>query len=234
MTLMREAILSLMASGGVAISYSSRPSGSGCDRPSRRARNGRRGAAVDGVEQDLLDVVDDRCIVDFDLRRLGLRLGLGRHEIARHLLVCKSLSAAPLRSPAVDERAEFGILDHDGFDVQPGLKLDLVIAARLVGSDMPTKSRFPRKKRQRPPAFKALASMNFAGRWSVSKPARSISGKPKVWAAKSATSASLNFLPAISCSTNVTGASLALTCSCSASRSASSPFWTIARPRPDS
>ena len=92
-----------------------------------------RGAAVDGVEQDLLDVFDDRCIVDFDLRRLGLGIWLGRHQITSHLVVCKFLERRSACShQLVDQRAEFGVLYYDGLDVQPALKLDLV-SRRTVG-----------------------------------------------------------------------------------------------------
>ena len=124
-----------------------------------------------------------------------------------------------------------------GSTCSPVWNLIWSIAARLVGSEMPTNSRLPRTiQRQRPAALQGLG-LDELDRQVVRLEARlrSISGKAERLGGELGDLRLAELLgrdqllderdarPRWHC-----------TCSCSASRSASSPFWTIARPRPES
>ena len=222
---MREATLSLIASGGCATS----------DEDAVDAVADAvvllvglevdvGGAGADRVEQDLLDVLDDRRVLD-------VRVLLDRRTPARASLRSTSMSSRFGHVLEVDP----GGLDELGDRLAPSLSSSttsgsgtrLVLkrtsssACRLAGSDTATNSRLPRlasgsTRRLRRPSSGRTDSFWI---WSRSKAARSNSGTPKAREANSASCAAVIRLFCSNCSTNVMPRCAACVCMLSASDS---------------
>src|SRR6185295_347123 len=80
-----------------------------------------------GVEQDLLDVANYRCVIDLDRGGVALRFGSGLGQVRGHFLVGQLFQVDACSGQQVaDYGPELVVLHHDRLNVQPGLELDLV------------------------------------------------------------------------------------------------------------
>ena len=88
-----------------------------------------RRPALDGIDQDLLDVLDDRGVVDLDgAGGVGFRLGDGFGEFGADVFRDQARERRVARLQQLgDDVAELGVLDDDRVDHQTGLELDLVV-----------------------------------------------------------------------------------------------------------
>ncbi len=187
---MRDAILSLITSGGCATSLQDavEPVADAVELlVGLEVDVGHAGA--DRVEQDLLDVPDDRRVLDFRALLVGCCVAFGSRSTSRSPSPTRSFSVVPsvsttfsIASPSLSSSTTTGSM------TRLVLKRTSSSACRLAGSDTATNRRLPRLcsgSTRRVAAI--LGSTNSLLIWSRSKPVRSSSGAPKARDANTAT-----------------------------------------------
>ena len=191
-TLMREASLSLIASGGCATSLSM-PSSAVADAVILlvRLEVDVRRAGGDRVDQHLLDVADDRRVLDLAVLVGARRLDRAFLERDLDVLEGRPSPSASCRSPRSAWRSPPPSLSSStttGSTTRLVLKRTSSSACRLAGSDVATYSRLPRlcSGRTRRVCGNLGCRQYSLLIWSTSKPARSSSGTPNAREAKTA------------------------------------------------
>ena len=163
-------------------------------------------ALVDRVDQDLLDVLDDRGVLDFRVFLVGQRGDAAVLEIELQLAHVGEIiqRRAFASSQPGDRLRELVVLDHDGLDDEVRLEphlLERLEVGGIGGRDVDPVAAL--LQRQNPPRLRHLGVDQIRLIWSRSNADRSMSGTPKAREPKVATCNDDIFLPCKSCSTNV-------------------------------